>query len=159
MPTRTDRRAWDSAERALTGLALAVSAGLLAVWLPNYLRWPLFWDAEHFAQTAREWDAGVSLPYRDGTAYNWPGQIYLYWVGGKLLGWGRTAAVPLMDVLLLGSFGLGVLAWSRRCLGGRLPGALAWLGLVVFYLNCSFLLAGQRTWQAGLFAAAALMTA
>src|SRR5260370_32386061 len=64
-----------------------------------------------------------------------------------------------MDVVLLSTFCAGTLAWSRRCFGAILPGAMALLGLLAFYLNCSFQLTGQRTWQAALFAAGALMMA
>ena len=154
-----DRGRWTSIERALTGLVLAATAVLVALWLPNYLRWPLYWDTEHFAQMAREWDAGLARPYKEFLSYNWPGQLYLCWAGGKLFGWGKSSAVNAMDVLLLAGFSVCILAWSRRCFGRVLPGSVALLGLVTFYLNCSFLLAGQRTWQAALLAAASVMVA
>ena len=144
-------------EPILTGLCLALIAGLFALWLPNYLRWPLFLDAEHFALLAREWDAGVARPYRDSFCYNLPGHIYLFWAGGKLFGWGKPLAVLLPDVILLVSFCGWTLAWSRRCFGKLLPGALALLGLLSFYFNSDFRFTAERTWHSALLAASAIM--
>jgi hypothetical protein len=143
----------------LSGLTLATASALLALWLPNYLRWPLYLDAEHFAQIAREWDAGIARPYRDTFCYNWPGSIYLYWVGGKLFGWGKPLAVQATDVLLLLVFAGWTLVWSRRCFGRVPPGALAVLGVFGFYFNCDFRLTAQRSWQSALLAASAVMAA
>lgn len=150
---------WRTIEWVATRLVLCSIAGLLALWLPNILRWPMYWDTEGFAQMAREWELGISRPYRDVFSYNWPGQIYLCWAAGKLFGWGTPTAVHLMDVLLLASFMGCVLTWSKRCFGRLLPGAIALLGIVVFYMNCNFQLTGQRTWQSALLAAASIMTA
>jgi hypothetical protein len=146
-------------ERVLTWAALAVAGAIFAAWLPNYLRWPLFVDADYFAQIAREWDSGIAPPYRDTLCYNTPGQIYLFWIAGKLFGWGRTAAVQLVDAALLVAFLGGLVAWSRRRFESALPGALAALGVMAFYAGCGYYVAGQRTWQAGLLGAGSILAA
>src|SRR5579883_1231760 len=61
----------------------------LATWIPHFLTWPWIADHDVFATLALAWDSGV-LPYRDLAGNNFPGTIYLFWVLGKLFGWGRT---------------------------------------------------------------------
>ncbi len=46
--------------------------------------------------------------------------------------------------------GLTLAAWSRRCLGHRLPGATAYLIFLMFYLNLDFASVAERDWHATL---------
>src|SRR5437660_10630764 len=105
------------AERAATWLlgaplsaALVALCGFqLATWVPHYLTWPWFADHDVFATLALGWEHG-QLPYRDLAGNNFPGTIYLFWVVGKLFGWGRTVpfyAVDAVFVLILGATLLG----------------------------------------------------
>jgi hypothetical protein len=81
------------------GLGLTVS--LLCIvfligWVPHYLTWPFSRDEDTFAVLAMSWSRGI-LPYRDIKAYNFPGEIYVLWVLGKLFGWGAPShSMPLM---------------------------------------------------------------
>ena len=123
-----------AAEARYQGLTLAASSALLisliileyALWLPRYLTWPWWADHDVFATMARGWDAGLK-PYRDLIGNNFPGSIYLFWMVGKLCGWGNSLAYNAFDALLLGGFGAAVLAWSRRRFGTWLPGAVTLL--------------------------------
>ena len=53
------------------------------------------------------WDAGLK-PYRDLIGNNFTGSIYLFWMVGKLCGWGNSLAYNAFDALLLGGFGAAV---------------------------------------------------
>ena len=82
-------------------LALAVLCAVrLMTWAPHYLTWPWWADHDVFATMAQAWEAGL-LPYRDLRGNNFPGTIYLFWVLGKLFGWGRTWSFYAADVALL----------------------------------------------------------
>src|SRR5260370_813681 len=97
------------AARVLNGpltLALLGLCGIqLATWVPHYLTWPWFADHDVFATLAIGWEHG-QLPYRDLICNNFPGTIYLFWIVGKLFGWGRTQPFWAVDagfVLILGA--------------------------------------------------------
>ncbi|WP_165231794.1 hypothetical protein [Aquisphaera insulae] len=146
----------------LLGTPLSVIAGgtcllLFAVWLPLYLAWPWWSDLDAYAVLAHSWDSGVR-PYRDIFAYNFPGQIYEFWILGKLFGWARTWPIYALDATILAGFGGTIVWWSRRVLGRALPG---WLGLLAFlgyYLSLDWTNVAQRDWHAACFALMALMS-
>jgi hypothetical protein len=150
----------DLAGRALAGglsRALAVAgAVMLASWAPHYLTWPWFRDLDTFAVIAQSWDAGVR-PYRDITGYNFPGQTYLHWAIGKAVGWGHTPAFYAADVAFLLALGLVLVAWSRRRLGGPLPGLVAYLAFLHYYLGLEYSQVAQRDWQAACLVALGLL--
>src|SRR5437868_1335449 len=73
---------------------------LLTTWVPHSLTWPWWADTDQFAVSAQAWDAGI-LPYRDLDDFDFPGPIYVHWVLGKTLGWGRTAPFYAFDAALL----------------------------------------------------------
>ena len=101
----------------------------LVTWLPTYLTWPWYTDSEHFAMLARLWDSG-GLPYRDMFSTQFPGEIYLHWLLGKLLGWGNTVAYYAVDAALVIAFGALLVLWGRRRVGSALPG---WIGFSTFF--------------------------
>ncbi len=102
----------------LTIVAAGVCLAFLSTWLPHYLLWPWARDPDTFATLAQSWDAGIR-PYRDIRGYNFPGAIYLFWVLGKLFGWGRTWTFYAFDA-----------AGAHRCSGLSSPrgAAAAWAG-------------------------------
>ncbi len=106
-------------------------------------------DSDTFATLAQSWDAGI-LPYRDIRAYNFPGAIYLFWVLGKVAGWGRTWPLYAVDAAALILLGVILAAWSRRCLGRLLPGVSAYLIFLTFYLSLDFETVAERDWHASL---------
>jgi hypothetical protein len=152
------------AEARYQGLTLAASSALLigliileyAFWLPQYLTWPWWADHSVYATMAQGWDAGLK-PYRDLIDNNFPGSIYLFWMVGKLCGWGNCSAYNAFDALLLGGFGAAVLGWSRRRFGTWLPGAVTLFALTSYYFGLDFSQVAQRDWHAALFAALAMM--
>ncbi|APW60718.1 hypothetical protein [Paludisphaera borealis] len=121
----------------------------LAIWIPHYLYWPWCRDVEAFAEFAHGWNDG-ELPYRDIRGYNFPGHIYLHWILGKLFGWGYARAFYGVDAAALLMLGGVVLAWSRRCFGGLLPGMAAYLMFLGFYLDQHFEVVAERDWHAAL---------
>ena len=96
--------------------------GLLITWIPHFLTWPSFRDADTFAIMAQSWDRGI-LPYRDIRSFNFPGVIYLAWILGKLFGWGRTVPLYAFDAACIVLLGMAMISWSRRRLGGADPGS------------------------------------
>lgn len=141
------------------GLAIAVAAGclaFLATWLPHYVLWPWHRDADTFATLAHSWDAGI-LPYRDIRGYNFPGAIYLHWILGKVFGWGPTWPLYVVDAAGLLGLGFTLIAWSRRTLGGVLPGLASYLVFLTFYLSLGFDRVAGRDWHTGLLVAIGLM--
>jgi hypothetical protein len=154
-------RADSLAAWALTvGLAWLVALeclALLAAWVPHYLTWPWFRDLDAFASIAQAWDSGV-LPYRDIEAYNFPGQIYILWMLGKIFGWGHTALFYAFDVAFLLGLGVALVAWSSRRLEGALPGLVAYLAFLGFYLNLDYAQVAQRDWHATALVVFAILT-
>jgi hypothetical protein len=145
---------------ALRGPLTTALAGLcvfqLATWVPHYLTWPWFADHDVFATVARGWDAGLR-PYRDVVSNNFPGQVYLFWLVGKIFGWGRTAPFYACDAALVVATGVVLLAWSRRCFGRALPGVVGFAAILTYYLGLDFSMAAQRDWQGPLLAVAGLL--
>jgi hypothetical protein len=127
--------------------ALAVACVLLiAGWLPHYLTWPWWPDLDAFAAIAQGWDAGI-LPYRDVSIFNFPGQIELLWVLGKVFGWGRTWPIYALDAAILIALGFMMAAWSRRALGRGAPGLVGFLAFLYYYLSLDYTAVAQRDWQ------------
>jgi hypothetical protein len=141
----------------LTIAAVAVCVALLATWVPHYLLWPWHRDSDTFATMAQSWDAGI-LPYRDIRGYNFPGAIYLFWLLGRVAGWGRTWALYAVDATGLVLLGVTLAAWSRRCLGSLWPGVAAYLVFLTFYLNLDYQSVAQRDWHASLCMVLGLLT-
>jgi hypothetical protein len=150
-----DGSGWALDRGVLLGVAILI-AGMLASWAPHYLTWPWFRDADSYATMAQSWDAGIR-PYRDIRAFNFPGHIYLHWLIGRTFGWGKTVAYYAFDVVALLTLGLALRAWSRRRLGGQLPGLIGYLAFLGFYLSLDYVSAAQRDWHATLVAALAIL--
>lgn len=137
---------------------LGLVAVQLATWVPHYLTWPFWADHDVHATLARAWDLG-RLPYRDMRCNNFPGSIYLFWVLGKLAGWGRTVPFYAFDAGLLIGFGVALLAWSRSRLGAILPGLVGYLTFLTYYLGLDYSHAGQKDWHGPCFAVLGLLAA
>jgi hypothetical protein len=119
---------------------------LLTLWIPHYLTWPYWADHDVFANVARAWDRGV-LPYRDVRLNNFPGTVYLFYVLGKLGGWGRPWAFYACDAALVVSLTILLPIWSRRTLGWFLPGLVGSLSFLRSYLSLDYCMTAQRDWQ------------
>ncbi len=146
----------DALERGLVAGFAALGVIWLAAWLPHYLYWPWCRDVDTFAVIAQAWDAG-ELPYRDIRGYNFPGHIYLHWILGKLFGWGYAGVFYGVDAIALFALGAVILAWSRRCLGLRLPGLTSYLIFLGYYLDIHFEIVAERDWHAALGATLGLL--
>jgi hypothetical protein len=141
------------------GLVLALGlfcAGLWLAWLPHYLVWPWSRDQETFAVLAQSWDQGI-LPYRDIRAYNFPGATYLAWALGKLFGWGHGVPHYLFDAVCLFSLGMVLIAWSRRRLGGAIPGFVGYLTFLMFYMSLTHEYVAERDWYTALLVCLGLL--
>jgi hypothetical protein len=150
------------ADRGLrSGLARVlgvVVVALFAFWLPNYLTLPWCRDADTFATIALDWESGIR-PYRDILGYNFPGSIYLFWILGKTAGWGQTVPLFAFDAACLALLGLALVAWSRRRLGGPLPGLAGYFAFLGYYLGLTYELVAQRDWYTILGVCLALLLA
>ncbi len=134
---------------------VTITLAMLASWLPQYLTWPWWPDADAWATIAQGWDSGIR-PYRDVVIFNFPGQIEISWILGKLFGWGRTWPFYAFDAALLIGFGPLLAVWSKKRLGQTLPGLIGWLGVVWIYCGLSNTLVAQRDWQGPLLALSSL---
>ncbi len=152
-----DRLAALAMSGGLTIVAVAVCVAFLATWVPHYLLWPWYRDSDTFATMAQSWNAGI-LPYRDIRGYNFPGAIYLFWLLGRVVGWGRTWALYAVDATALVLLGVTLAAWSRRCLGSRFFGVAAYLVFLTFYLSLDYQTVAQRDWHASLCVVLGLLT-
>ncbi|MEO6809176.1 MAG: hypothetical protein ABI353_08685 [Isosphaeraceae bacterium] len=143
--------------RGAFAVALGVlTLGMLISWAPQYLTWPWCRDPDTFAALAQMWDAGI-FPYRDVLFYNFPGHVYLHWVLGKVFGWGGTVAFYAVDAALVILLGIVLAVWSRRRFGQVVPGLVAYLGFLGFYLGLDYLPVAQRDWHTALGVALGLM--
>ncbi|MBX6312941.1 MAG: hypothetical protein IRY99_08515 [Isosphaeraceae bacterium] len=134
-----------------TGCAL-----LLATWVPHYLTWPWWADTDQFAVSALAWDNGLR-PYRDLADFDFPGPIYLFYILGKVFGWGRTVPLYAVDAALLLALGVALAAWSRRLFGKALPGLVSYFLFLGFYLSLDYALVAQREWHASFFVVSGLL--
>ena len=142
----------------MTVALLGLCAVQLGTWIPHYLTWPWFADHDVFGTLALGWERG-QLPYRDLAGNNFPGTIYLFWIIGKVFGWGRTVPFWSVDVAFVLTFGVTLLAWSRRRFGRVLPGAVGYAVFLTYYLGLGFGNAGQRDWHGPFFLLEGLLLA
>lgn len=140
-----------------TGLIL-LCGFQLATWVPHLLTWPRFVDHDVFETMARNWDLGV-LPYRESRGNNFPGTIYLFWLIGKMVGWGKTWPVLGLDAAFVVAFGAAMVRWTWRTSGRVLPGAVGFAAFLSYYLAADYSLVFQRDWHGPLFLMLALMLA
>jgi hypothetical protein len=149
-----------ASDRALgwpsTALMVTATVLMLSCWVPHYLTWPWWADADYLAVVAQSWDAGV-LPYRDLDDFNFPGAPEMMWVLGKTFGWGKTAPLYVLDAALLGSLGLALGAWSRVRFGRALPGLSGYVIFLTYYLELDYSQVAQRDWHATLLAVFGLL--
>ena len=143
------------AERLLAW-PLTVLVGLICLmqlltWVPHYLTWPLWADHDVFATIARGWEAGV-LPYRDLYCNQFPGALYLFWILGRIAGWGHSWPIYAFDAAAMLGLGLGLVVWSRRFFGRALPGLVGYLAFLSYYLSLDYMMAAQRDWHSALLA-------
>lgn len=150
------------AERTLAG-PLALAIGLLclwelATWAPNYMTWPLWADHDVFATAATSWEAGVR-PYRDVYGNNFPGTTYLFWLFGKLFGFGWALGPSMygFDAGVVALLGIAMVIWSARRFGGILPGLVGYGGFLGYYLSLDYSQAAQRDFQGPAFALLGLL--
>jgi hypothetical protein len=130
--------------------------GLLLAWVPHYLTWPWSRDQETFAVLAQSWDEGVR-PYREIRAYNFPGATYLAWALGKTFGWGNSVRLYAFDASCVVVLGVVLVCWSRRRLGGAIPGLISYLVFLSYYLSLSYDLVIERDWHTALLVCLGLM--
>jgi hypothetical protein len=128
----------------------------LLTWIPHYLTWPWFSDHDVFATLAFGWEHG-QLPYRDLAGNNFPGTVYLFWVIGKLFGWGRTMPLFAVDAAFVVTLGALLLCWSRRRFGTSLPGLAGYAIFLTYYLSLNFSLVAQRDWHGPFFLVAGVL--
>ncbi len=133
------------------GWPLSLSLGLIALiqlgsWLPHYLTWPYWADHDVFANAARAWDLGEK-PYRDVRLNNFPGTIYVFYLLGKTIGWGRPWTFYAFDSALLLALVVVLITWSRRTFGRSLPGLVGSIAFLSYYLGLDYCHAAQRDWQ------------
>jgi hypothetical protein len=133
-----------------------VCALMVLTWAPHYLTWPWWADADQFAVAALSWHAGL-VPYRDQADFDFPGPIYLFYVLGAAFGWDRTAPFYAADAAMLVGLGVALAAWGRRLFGRALPGLVAYLPFLAYYLGLDYSLVAQRDWRAPSLVALALM--
>jgi hypothetical protein len=130
----------------------------LATWLPHYLTWPWFADHDVFATLALGWERG-QLPYRDLAGNNFPGTIYLFWIIGKLFGWGQTVPFYAIDATFVLILGATLIVWSRRRFGHSLPGFVGFAAFLTYYLGLDFSRVAQRDWHGPFFILSGLLVA
>jgi hypothetical protein len=153
-------RALDVAERLIRRYLPASLALLCAIqfatWAPHYVTWPWWADHDVFATAARSWDAGV-IPYRDFRLNNFPGTLYLFWILGRVFGWGATAPLYALDALLVALFGGLLWLWSVKRFGNAIAGAVGYALFLSYYLGLNYSFTAQRDWHAAFCAAAVLI--
>jgi hypothetical protein len=103
-----------------------------------------------FATVAHSWDVGRP-PYRDSWCNNFPGTIYLFWLLGKVFGWGDALPLYATDASLVVGLGVALLVWSRRLFASVLPGLVGYLTFLSYYLSLDYSQAAQRDWHGPLF--------
>jgi hypothetical protein len=130
----------------------------LVIWVPNYLIWPWAPDHDMWGTVALSWDAGV-VPYREFYVNNLPGTMYIYWLLGKLCGWGRTTPFFVMDAMLVVALGAMMIAWSIRRFGQMLPALVGYLVFLYYYCSLNYTMAGERDWHCTLLAVVGIMAA
>lgn len=137
--------------------ALAIGgAAILATWAPHYLTWPWWLDIDAWTSMAQGWDAGL-VPYRDFPVFNFPGQILIARVLGRVFGWGRTVPFYAVDLGMLLLLGVVLVAWARRRFGRTLPGLVGFAVVLVIAADLDYSMAAQRDWQGPLLSSVGLL--
>lgn len=131
----------------LTVVLCVLAAVQLATWIPHYVTWPMWSDHDVHATLAQAWDQG-QLPYRDMKCNSFPGSIYLFWILGKLFGWGHSFPIYAADAMLVVALGAVLGVWSYRQFASLLPGVIGYLAFLSFYLSLDYALAAQRDFHA-----------
>ena len=159
-PDRRDRVSAGLLAWPLTAALGALCLWELLTWAPNYLTWPLWADHDVFATAATSWDRGV-LPYRDFAGNNFPGTIYLFWMFGKLFGFGWALGPSMygFDAALVAIFGASLIFWSILRFGRAMPGLVGYGGFLGYYLTLDYSLAAQRDWQGPVFVVLGILLA
>lgn len=139
-----------------SGLLLALLVAQVAGWLPHYLTWPYWADHDVFAHAAQAWDSGL-LPYRDVRLNQTPGTIYLFWLIGRSVGWGRPAWFFGVDAALTFALMAALIAWSRARFGRSGPGLVGALALSATLFDLDYAHAAQRDAQGPELAVLALL--
>ena len=112
-----------AAGAAADGFSDSCPAYMLATWIPHYVTWPWYCDHDHFAQLAQLWDSGTARPYRDVFTFQFPGEIYVFWVLGKVFGWVNSIAFYAFDAILVIGFGVYLSPGAGGSSAGSLPGS------------------------------------
>lgn len=155
-PTPGDRLSERLLSGPLTALLGLICLLQLITWIPHYLTWPFWADHDAYATIARGWEAGV-LPYRDLYCNQFPGAIYLFWILGRIAGWGNSVAIYAVDAGAVVLLGVGLVLWSRRLFGRALPGVVGYLSFLGYYLSLDYSHAAQRDWHSPLLAVLGLL--
>src|SRR5271165_4610493 len=142
--------------RPMTALLAIGCLAILATWVPVYLSWAWWVDLDNWSTMALAWDWGEK-PYRDIIAFNFPGQVYVFWVLGRLFGFGRTVPIYGLDVCFLVALGVLLALWSRRLFSRFLPGLIGFLCFLSFYASLRYHLVAQRDWHNAFFAVSGLL--
>lgn len=130
---------------------------MLASWVPHYLTWPWWPDLDTNATMALAWSEGIR-PYRDFSAFAFPGQILLFRGLIAVFGPGKTWPIYALDAAMVAGLGLLLMHWSRRHFEGVWPGLVGFVALLGYLTNLNFSLVAQRDWQAMWFIAVALLS-
>jgi hypothetical protein len=141
----------------LTVFLSLVCLFMLATWIPHYVTWPWYCDHDHFAELAQLWDSGTARPYRDVFSFQFPGEIYVFWVLGRVFGWGNSIAFYAFDAILVIGFGVILSLWSRRLCGRIAPGLIGYSVFLYYYLGLDYRLAAQRDWHTAFLALLGLL--
>lgn len=161
-PTGQDDPVDRFAARLLAGPLTVLLLGLVGLqvltWLPHYLTWPYWVDHDVFANGAFAWQRG-ELPYRDTRSNNFPGSIYLFFLLGKTVGWGRTWGLFAVDAGLLFALFAALIVWSRRCFGRALPGVVGVVIVASGYFSLDYTQVAQRDWHSPVLAVLGLLVA
>ncbi len=86
-----------------------------------------------------------------------PGAIYLFYILGRVAGWGGSASIYAFDAGAVIVLGLALTVWSKRLAGTILPGLIGYLCFLSYYLTLDYSLAAQRDWHAPFFAVLSLL--
>ncbi|MEW4567293.1 hypothetical protein AB1L88_05440 [Tautonia sp. JC769] len=153
---RPDEWADRCARRLLAPVTGLVCLLMLASWVPHYLTWPWWPDLDTNAAMALAWSEGL-LPYRDVTAFAFPGQILLFRGLIAVFGPGKTWPIYALDAAMVVAVGLLLVLWSRRHFALAWPGLVGFAALLGYLANLNFSLVAQRDWQATWCVAVALL--
>ena len=90
-------------------------------------------------------DHGI-VPLSRYSNIQFPRAIYLAWLLGKVFGWGHTLPLYAFDAGCVVFLGWMMVTWSRKPLGGAVPGLVGYLAFLNRYLNLRYEVIAQRDW-------------